>query len=516
MIQCVETIDILCIMLGVCKVELILTIDQGTTSTRVLLVDKAGNVAAKAQNEFTQFFPQESYVEHDPLEILESTYKAINDAMAAVDGACILATAITNQRETTVVWNKTTGKPIYNAIVWQCRRTAEICENIPSDMRRHIKKSTGLNIDAYFSATKVKWILDNVPDARQQMQSGDLLFGTIDTWLIWNLTSGKVNDTDYTNASRTMLFDIDGLYWDSDICEYFDISTSMLPKALHSDSCFGTISALEVLPLKNVPILSVLGDQQAALFGQACFKKGDAKNTYGTGCFILVNTGEQRVYGSLDGGLLSTIAWGYGGKVQYAVEGSIFNAGTAIQWLQSIELISTPRECDGLAEAVADNGGVYFVPAFTGLGAPHWDMYARGSMFGITRGTTRAHIARAALESVSHQVCDFFEDLEAELGISPKILRVDGGITASKFVMQMQSDLLGIQIRRPKNAEDTALGAAFMAGLSCGLWHSLDEIIEINSNAISYSPSMDSEDVNCQRGMWKKAVSRAKGWIQDT
>ena len=455
----------------------VLALDQGTTSSRAILFDKAGGIHGTAQLEFKQYYPHDGWVEHDPMEILRSQKLAITAAMehGEIGAERIAAIGITNQRETTVVWEKATGKPVYNAIVWQCRRTAEICEKLIADgLSDYVTEHTGLLIDAYFSATKIKWILDNVEGAREKAERGELLFGTIDTWLIWWLTGGRVHATDYSNASRTMLFDIDKLIWDERIMQALDIPMSMMPQAMPSSGDFGCVApgipGLE--SLAGIPISGVAGDQQAALFGQACFSKGQAKNTYGTGCFLMMNTGESSMRSR--NGLVSTIAWGLDGKVEYALEGSVFNGGSVIKWLRDgLGIIKSAPEVNILAESVKDSGGVLLVPAFTGLGAPYWDMYARGTMVGITRGTTAAHIARAVLDSIAYQVKDLISAMEDDVGFRLSELRVDGGASVSNILMQTQSDMLGVAINRPMVVETTALGAAYLAGLAVGFFAAL-------------------------------------------
>ena len=494
----------------------VLSLDQGTTSSRAILFDKAGGIHGTAQLEFKQYYPKEGWVEHDPMEILRSQKLAITAAMehGGVSAEQIAAIGITNQRETTVVWEKATGRPVCNAIVWQCRRTADICEKLISDgLSDYVTEHTGLLIDAYFSATKIKWILDNVEGARQKAEAGELLFGTIDTWLIWWLTGGKVHATDYSNASRTMLFDIDRLVWDERILNALDIPASMLPVALPSSGDFGRvapgITGLE--SLAGIPISGVAGDQQAALFGQACFSKGQAKNTYGTGCFLMMNTGEKSMRSR--NGLVSTVAWGLDGKVEYALEGSVFNGGSVIKWLRDgLGLIKSAPEVNILAESVPDSGGVLLVPAFTGLGAPYWDMYARGTMVGITRGTTSAHIARAVLDSIAYQVTDLIKAMEDDVGFRMKGLRVDGGASVSNILMQTQADMLGVEIDRPQVVETTALGAAYLAGLFVGFWRDLDDI-EMNRKVERIFTPQIAEDERARRySEWQRAVARSRNW----
>lgn len=498
----------------------ILALDQGTTSSRAIIFDCRGRVHSSAQREFKQYYPSDGWVEHDPFRILESQGLAVADAMRSggLKASDIAAIGITNQRETTVVWDRKTGEPIYNAIVWQCRRTADICEDLKArGLSDYVNEHTGLIIDAYFSATKIKWILDNVPGARQRAENGELLFGTIDTWLIWNLTGGKVHATDYSNASRTMLYDIDRLCWDERMLEELGIPHSMLPEVRSSSGDFGTVAAgiHGFESIAGAAIAGAAGDQQAAMFGQGCFSKGMAKNTYGTGCFLMLNTGDTSMRSR--SGLVSTIAWGIGDEVQYALEGSVFNAGSVIKWMRDeLGLIKTSADINTLAASVRDSGGVLLVPAFTGLGAPYWDMYARGTMLGITRGTTSAHIARAVLDSIAFQVKDMVSAMEEDVGFRFGELRVDGGASASDILMQTQSDLLGICINRPSNTETTALGAAYMAGLHVGFWKSIEDI---ESNRIverEFRPQIDSSQREYRYAQWKRAVERSLRWADDS
>jgi glycerol kinase len=494
----------------------VLALDQGTTSSRAIFFDKSGGIHGTAQLEFKQYYPHEGWVEHDPMEIWRSQKLAITAAMESgeITPDRIAAIGITNQRETTVIWDKKTGEPVYNAIVWQCRRTADICEKLIADgLSDYVTERTGLLIDAYFSATKIKWILDNVEGARERAERGELLFGTIDTWLIWQLTGGKVHATDYTNASRTMLFDIDRLIWDEKIMRALDIPMCMMPAALPSSADFGAvapgITGLE--SLAGIPISGVAGDQQAALFGQACFSKGQAKNTYGTGCFLMMNTGEKSMRSR--NGLVATIAWGLNGGVEYALEGSVFNAGSVIKWLRDgLGLIKSAPEVNILAESVPDSGGVLLVPAFTGLGAPYWDMYARGTMVGITRGTTAAHIARAVLDSISYQVKDLISAMEDDVGFRLSELRVDGGASVSNILMQTQSDMLGVAINRPVVVETTALGAAYLAGLWVGFWKDLEDIEANRKVERIFTPAIDESERKRRYAMWQKAVERSRSW----
>ncbi|KRQ86289.1 Glycerol kinase [Caloramator mitchellensis] len=490
----------------------ILALDQGTTSSRAIVFDKGGNIVSVAQKEFTQIYPKAGWVEHDPMEIWATQIGVANEALAKAGLAAenIAAIGITNQRETTVVWDKTTGKPIYNAIVWQCRRTAEICDDLRSkgyaDM---LRDKTGLVLDAYFSGTKIKWILDNVEGAREKAEKGELLFGNIDTWLIWNLTGGKVHVTDYSNASRTLLYNIYELKWDDEILEIMNIPKSMLPEVKPSSSVYGN-TTVDVIG-GEIPIAGIAGDQQAALFGQGCYKEGMAKNTYGTGCFMLMNTGEKPVKSK--NGLLTTIAWGVDGKVEYALEGSIFIAGAVIQWLRDeLRMIKSAADSEEYATAVEDSNGVYVVPAFVGMGAPYWDMYARGTIVGLTRGAKKEHIIRAALESMAYQTMDVLSAMEEDSGIKLSVLKVDGGAVANNFLMQFQSDVLNVDVYRPKVVETTALGAAYLAGLAVGYWENKDEILNNWSVDRKFEPNMDEEKRAKLVKGWHKAVKRALSW----
>ncbi len=494
----------------------ILALDQGTTSSRAIAFDKQGRIATSAQNEFAQIYPQAGWVEHDPMEILYSQFHSITSLFAkgTVKPEEIAAIGITNQRETTILWDKTTGKPVYNAIVWQCRRTAEYCEKLKADgLDEYIKKHTGLLIDAYFSGTKIKWILDNVPAARQLADEGKLLFGTVETWLIWNLTGGKAHVTDYSNASRTMLFDVDKLCWDEYLCEKMGIPMSILPKAVPSSMHYGDVAGgiLGLEALAGVPICGAIGDQPAALFGQGCFKPGQAKNTYGTGCFLLMNTGETRVESNSN--LLSGVAWGIGDKVEYALEGSAFNAGSVIKWLRDeLHMVDTARRCDELAETVENANGIYLVPAFTGLGAPYWDMYARGCIVGLTRGVNRAHFCRAVLESITYQMTDLLEAMTNDSGIELSELRVDGGASVSNIMMQIQADMIRTKVNRPRTVETTALGAAYLAGLCVGYWKDMADIENNREVDTEFVPQMDKAERDRLYKGWKRAVERAKNW----
>ncbi len=494
----------------------ILALDQGTTSSRAIAFDKKGSIVASAQNEFAQIYPQAGWVEHDPMEILYSQFHSITSLFAkgTVKPDEIAAIGITNQRETTILWDKTTGKPVYNAIVWQCRRTADYCEKLKVEgLDEYIKDHTGLLIDAYFSGTKIKWILDNVPAAKKLADEGNLLFGTVETWLIWNLTGGKAHVTDYSNACRTMLFDVDKLCWDEYLCEKLGIPMSILPKAVPSSLHYGDVAPgiLGLEALAGVPICGAIGDQPAALFGQGCFKPGQAKNTYGTGCFLLMNTGEKRVHSKSN--LLSGVAWGIGDKVEYALEGSAFNAGSVIKWLRDeLHMVDTARRCDELAETVEDANGIYLVPAFTGLGAPYWDMYARGCIVGLTRGVNRAHFCRAVLESITYQMTDLLEAMTADSGIELSELRVDGGASVSDVMMQIQADMIRTKVNRPKTVETTALGAAYLAGLCVGYWADTADIENNREVDTEFEPKMEKAQRDKLYKGWKRAVERAKNW----
>ncbi|MBQ2792648.1 MAG: glycerol kinase GlpK [Oscillospiraceae bacterium] len=492
----------------------IAALDQGTTSSRCIIFDKEQNVVGVSQKEYTQLYPQPGWVEHDPMEIYSSQYGVLMEVLAqsGIDPQEIAAIGITNQRETTLLWDKNTGRPVYNAIVWQCRRTAGLCEALMKneELTEYIKETTGLLIDAYFSATKIKWILDHVEGVREKAEKGDILFGTVDSWLIWKLTGGKVHVTDYTNASRTMLYNIKDLCWDERICRELDIPMNILPQVKNSSEVYGTMNIQGV----QVPIAGIAGDQQAALFGQTCFAKGDAKNTYGTGCFLLMNTGERMVRSK--NGLLTTIAVGLDGKVEYALEGSVFVGGAVIQWVRDqLRFVTEAGDTEYFAQKVPDNGGVYIVPAFTGLGAPHWDMYARGAVLGITRGTTREHIIRAALESIAYQSSDVLFAMEEDTGIRLENLRVDGGASANRFLMQFQSDIMGRTVLRPAIAETTALGAAFLAGLAVGVWKDKEEIRATWVAKNRYEPQMEEEARRKLLRKWNKAVEKSRDWALD-
>ncbi|GHV74573.1 glycerol kinase [Spirochaetia bacterium] len=490
----------------------IMALDQGTSSSRCIIFDKQGNVVGAAQQEFAQIFPKPGWVEHDPLEIWSSQSAVMAQAKArsGVNHTDIAAIGITNQRETTVVWDRHTDVPVYNAIVWQCRRTAEYCDTLKvKGFDKKIKEKTGLVVDAYFSGTKIRWILENVPGAREKAEKGDLVFGTIDTWLVWKLTGGKIHATDYTNASRTMLFNIHTLQWDDEILKELTIPKSMLPIVKPSSGEFGKTTA-EFLG-GEVPIAGIAGDQQAALFGQCCFEPGMVKNTYGTGCFILMNSGEAAVESK--NGLLTTIAWGLNGTVNYALEGSVFVAGSAIQWLRDeVKLIDSAPLSEAYCTGVPDTGGVYLVPAFVGLGAPYWDQYARGIIVGLTRGTNKAHIIRAAVESLAYQSADVIKAMEADAGTPIKAVRVDGGACANNFLMQFQADILCTEVIRPKVIETTALGTAYLAGLAVGYYKDQGDILQNVIVDRVFRPTMEDAARTKLLGGWKEAVKRSFGW----
>ena len=494
----------------------IMSLDQGTTSSRAILFDKEGNVVATSQKEFTQFYPKVGWVEHNPMEIWGSQSGVMREVLEtnSIRPEEVCAIGITNQRETTIVWEKSTGKPVYNAIVWQCRRTSEICDELKEKgYEKLIKDKTGLILDAYFSATKIKWILDNVEGAREKAENGELLFGTVDTWLIWNLTRGKVHVTDYTNAARTMLYNIKELKWDDEILEILDIPKSMLPDVKPSSYVYGHTDE-GMLSGAQIPIAGCAGDQQAALFGQTCFEEGSAKNTYGTGCFMLMNTGENIVESKH--GLLTTIAWGVDGKVEYALEGSIFIGGASIQWLRDeLRVLYDAKQSEFYANSVKDTNGVYVVPAFAGLGAPYWDMYARGAIMGLTRGANRAHLVRATLESIAYQVKDVLNAMQEDSGLKLKDLRVDGGASSNNFLMQFQSDILDVNIDRPKVVETTALGAAYLAGLAVEFYNNKDEIKKSWIIDREFIPNMSDDKRNLLYKGWKKAVSRSLLWAKE-
>ena len=493
--------------------QYVIALDQGTTSSRCILFDREQNIVGVAQREFTQIYPKPGWVEQDPMEIWSSQSSVLTEVLAQTGIAPteVAAIGITNQRETTIVWDKATGRPIYNAIVWQCRRTASLCEELKAEgaFSDYIKEHTGLLIDAYFSATKLSWILDHVEGARARAEAGELLFGTVDSWLVWKLTGGKAHVTDYTNASRTMLFDIQNLCWDEEICRRLDIPMEMLPQVCSSSQVYGFANLQGV----KVPIAGIAGDQQAALFGQGCFHPGEAKNTYGTGCFLLMNTGEQLCRS--ENGLLTTIAIGLNGRVQYALEGSVFVGGAVIQWVRDeLRFISESRDAEYYASKVPDTGGVYLVPAFTGLGAPYWDMYARGALVGLTRGTNRDHIIRAAQESIAYQSWDLVDAMEKDTGIPLSALNADGGASRDKFLMQFQADILNKPVRRPVIRETTALGAALLAGLATGVWSSQEEVKSRMKTDSLYEPAMDEAKRQKLLRGWHKAVGRSLDWAE--
>ena len=491
----------------------LVALDQGTTSSRAIVFDRSQQIVASAQKEFPQLYPQAGWVEHDPLELYSSQYGVMMEAITrgGIDPAEIAAIGITNQRETTIVWEKATGRPIYPAIVWQCRRTAALCDRLRADgLTEHIRAVTGLVPDAYFSATKIRWILDHVPGAQERAERGELLFGTVDSWLIWKLTRGRVHATDVTNASRTMLFDIRRLDWDETLLQVLRIPRCMLPDVRPSSGDFGTCNIQGV----EIPIAGAAGDQQAALFGQTCFEPGEAKNTYGTGCFMLMNTGEKPVFS--DNGLVTTIAWGLDGKVNYALEGSIFVAGAAIQWLRDeLRIIDSAPDSEYMAKKVPDTNGCYVVPAFTGLGAPYWDQYARGTIVGITRGVNKYHIIRATLESLAYQVNDVLVAMEADSGIKLSALKVDGGASANDFLMQTQSDIIGAPVNRPSCVETTAMGAAYLAGLAVGYWANKEEVRKNWAINAIFEPQIGAEEREKKIKGWKKAVKYAYGWAKE-
>jgi len=492
--------------------QFIISLDQGTTSSRALLVDHDGTIKGMVQKEFKQIFPKSGWVEHNPKEILSSQLEVLQELLKneKVKPSEIMGIGITNQRETTVVWDKNTGEPIYNAIVWQDKRTADICEHLKKiGLTEHVNKTTGLVIDSYFSGTKVKWILDNVEGAKKKAEAGELLMGTIDTWLVWNMTKEHNHFTDYTNASRTMIYDIVNLKWDDKMLKALSIPKNMLPEVKPSAAHFGNFEYEGV----KIPISGIAGDQQAALFGQACFKKGSAKNTYGTGCFMLMNTGEEPQFSK--NGLLTTIAYGLNGKVNYALEGSIFIAGAAVQWLRDgLELIKDAKETEDLANSIEGENPVYVVPAFAGLGAPYWDMYARGAIFGLTRDTGKAHIAKATLEALAYQTKDILKAMEDDSGILLKNLRVDGGACANNHLMQFQADILDSEVHRPEIIESTAMGAAFLAGIQVGFWEQSDIDENRPMNRI-FKPTFDRVKRKRLYKKWQKAVERSKGWEED-
>ncbi|MFR9042858.1 MAG: glycerol kinase GlpK [Intestinibacter bartlettii] len=493
----------------------IMALDAGTTSNRCILFDEKGEICSIAQKEFTQYFPKPGWVEHDANEIWSSQLGVAVEAMAklGIGADDIAAIGITNQRETTIVWDKNTGEPVYNAIVWQCRRTSEYCDTLKDKgLTDKFREKTGLIIDAYFSGTKLKWILDNVDGVRERAEKGELLFGTVETWLIWKLTKGKAHVTDYSNASRTLLFNIKDLTWDKEILEELNIPESMLPEPKPSSCVYGYSDASFFG--KEIPISGAAGDQQAALFGQTCFNPGEAKNTYGTGCFMLMNTGETPVYSQ--NGLVTTIAWGLDGKVNYALEGSIFVAGASIQWLRDeLRIIESAADSEYMAKKVKDTNGCYVVPAFTGLGAPYWDQYARGTIVGLSRGVNKYHIIRATLESIGYQVNDVLHAMKADSGIDLAALKVDGGASANDFLMQFQSDIINAPVKRPSCVETTAMGAAYLAGLAVGYWNSKEDVIKNWAVNKIFSPIMGEDERERKIKGWNKAVKYSFGWAKE-
>ena len=494
-------------------------LDQGTTTSRAILFNSRGEIVAKAQYPFRQIFPQPGWVEHDPMEIWATTSRALSEAVDAahIDPKAIAGIGITNQRETTILWDRRTGQPVYNAIVWQCRRTAEICDRLKAEgLAGTVTEKTGLLIDAYFSGTKLKWIMDHVPGVRQRAERGELCAGTVDSWLIWNLTGGKAHVTDYSNASRTMLFNIHTLQWDAELCEALGIPMALLPEPRSNSEVYGRLApdlpGLE--DLAGIPVCGSAGDQQAALFGQACFTPGQAKNTYGTGCFTLMNVGDTPVRSR--SGLVTSVGWQVGGKTVYALEGSVFNAGSTIQWLRDeLGLIRSAPECDRLAESVPDSGGVVVVPAFTGLGAPYWDMYARGIIVGLTRGTTKAHIARAVLECIAFQTADLVRVMNEDAPCPLTGLRVDGGASVSDILMQIQADLLRLPVDRPAQVETTAFGAAALAGLAAGVWQGFDQLAALRRSQCVFRPQRAEAACAADMERWHRAVERSRSWIEN-
>ena len=488
----------------------ILTLDEGTTSARAVLFDKGGNAVSAAQREFKQIYPQPGFVEHDPVEIFSVQYAAVTEAITAIGASAeeIAAVGVTNQRETTIIWDKNTGEPIYNAIVWQCRRTSEMCDKLRADgLEEYIRKTTGLRIDAYFSATKIKWILDNVPGARDRAENGELLFGTVDTWLIWKLSGGKIHVTDRTNAARTMLYDIHSLTWDKKLLEILQIPKCMLPEVRSSSEIYGNVNILGA----EIPVSGIAGDQQAALFGQKCFCEGDIKNTYGTGCFLLMNTGDTAFESK--NGLITTITADAGDNICYALEGSVFVGGAVIQWLRDeLGLIATAAESEKAALSVPDSSGVYIVPAFAGLGAPYWDMYARGTICGLTRGSGKNHIIRACLEAIAYQTNDLITALKADTGLPINHIRADGGAAANNFLMQFQADISDVGVIRPAQTEATAAGAAYLAGLAVGFWKNKNEILRLPDNQTEFKPAINAKHREAMTEGWKRAVRSTKAF----
>ncbi|WP_190809967.1 glycerol kinase GlpK [Flagellimonas sp. S3867] len=495
--------------------EYILALDQGTTSSRAVVFDKKGTIISVAQQEFTQIFPKPGWVEHDPIEIWDTQAGMVSEALSKqnLTSKEIAAIGITNQRETVVVWDKNTGEPIHNAIVWQDKRTADYCDQLKSQGKSQmIREKTGLVIDAYFSGTKVKWILDNVEGARNKAEAGDLILGTIDTWLIWKMTNGALHVTDVTNASRSLIFNINSMSWDKDLLELFDIPESMLPSLRQSSEIYGNTSA--DFAVSDIPISGIAGDQQAALFGQMCTKQGMVKNTYGTGCFMLMNIGEKPIVSKNN--LLTTVAWKINGKTTYALEGSIFIAGAVVQWLRdSLKVIESSSDVEKLATSVESSDGVYFVPAFAGLGAPHWNQHAQGTIFGLTRGSTDAHIARAALESIAYQTMDVLKAMEADSGISVKELRVDGGATVNNMLMQFQADVLNTTTVRPKIVETTVMGAAYLAGLAVGFWKNPEEIQDIWQTDTRFNPTQERATIETDIKGWYRAIDALEHWTKN-
>ena len=493
----------------------VMALDAGTTSNRCILFNRRGEVCSMAQREFTQIFPKPGWVEHNANEIWATMHSTAIEAMSKVNARAedVAAIGITNQRETAIVWDKETGEPVCNAIVWQCRRTAEYCDELKAKgLTETIRAKTGLVIDAYFSGTKIHWILEHIPGARERAEKGELLFGTVETWLIWKLTHGRVHVTDYSNASRTMLFNINTLQWDDEILAELNNPKSMLPEAKPSSGIYGYTDP--ALLGGAIPIAGAAGDQQAALFGQTCFKPGEAKNTYGTGCFLLMNTGEQPVFSN--NGLVTTIAWGLDGRVEYALEGSVFSAGSAVQWLRDeMRLIDSAADSAYMASKVNDTNGCYLVPAFTGLGAPHWDPYARGTIVGLTRGVNKYHIIRATLESIAFQSADILNAMNADSGIRLSTLNVDGGASANDLLMQMQADLIGTPVQRPRSVESTAMGAAYLAGLAVGYWKDKNDVLRNRTMDRTFYPSIAPEERAKRLNGWEKAVRYSLGWASD-
>ena len=491
----------------------ILALDQGTTSSRAILFDSEQNILAIRQHELTQHYPHEGWVEQDPMEIWSTQYAAMLEVLAAADvsPSDVAGIGITNQRETTILWDKNTGRPIHNAIVWQCRRTADIVDRLVQDgLSGHIRRTTGLVPDAYFSGTKIKWLLDHVEGAREKAERGEILFGTVDSWLVWKLTGGKAHITDATNAARTMIFDIHRLDWDDTLLHALDIPRAMLPRVCSSSEVYGSVS----LPGGDIPIAGIAGDQQAALFGQTCFAAGDAKNTYGTGCFLLMNTGEKPVVSRH--GLVTTLAWGVDGKVNYALEGSIFVAGAAIQWLRDeLHLLEDARDSEYMAQKVRDTNGCYVVPAFTGLGAPHWDQYARGTIVGLTRGVNKNHIIRATLDSLCYQINDVLAAMQADSGIDLTALKVDGGACANNYLLQTMADISNLPVKRPCCVETTALGAAYLAGLAVGYWSSTEDVLQNWSVDREFMPGIPDDERTRRLKGWNKAVRCSYGWAKE-